>query len=56
MQGSGAMVLVSVLGLGLVAVVYITRWFNLERVRGSLSGGRARAMHWWDSSRISSIP
>jgi len=54
MQGSGAMVLVSVLGL--VAVVYITRWFNLERARGSLSGGRARAMHWWDSSRISSIP
>ncbi len=38
MQGSGAMVLVSVLAL--VAVVYIARWFMLERARGRLSADR----------------
>lgn len=38
MQGSGAMVLVSVLAL--VAVVYIARWFMLERACGRLSADR----------------
>ena len=38
MQGSGAMVLVSVLAL--VAVVYIARWCMLERARGRLSADR----------------